>query len=73
MIKNCHSGGRNLFMCLAKALTPGVKCRGMKRTTRLYLLLRLRVPGAVPPLPKFAFMAWCLIKQKIRNYDTVLS
>jgi hypothetical protein len=26
------------------------------------------MPGAVPPLPQYVFMAWCLNKQEIRHY-----
>jgi len=34
-----------------------------KLTTNLYLVLRLRIRGANPPLLQYVFTGWCLIKQ----------
>jgi hypothetical protein len=34
----------------------------MKLTTHLHLGLRSRMRGAIPPLPQYAFMAWCSVK-----------
>jgi hypothetical protein len=45
---------------------------GVKLTTHLYLVLRLRMSGAIPP-PQYVFMAWCLIKQEILLDCKVLS
>jgi len=28
--------------------------------------------GAIPPLPQYAFMAWCLVKKKHRDNFTLL-
>jgi hypothetical protein len=39
-------------------LVPGFFPRGAKLTTHLDLVLRLRMSGAVPHLPLYAFMAW---------------
>jgi len=36
----------------------GVTSRGMKLTTHLHLVLRLRMSGAAPLLPVYTFMAW---------------
>jgi hypothetical protein len=41
--------------------------------THLHLVPRLRTSGAVPPLPKYIFMAWCLIKQWMLLCGVVLS
>jgi hypothetical protein len=38
--------------------------RNVKLTTHLHLVLRLRMRGAIPSLPQYVFMAWCLIKQQ---------
>jgi len=38
-------------------------------TIHLHLVLRLRVRGAIPPLPLYVFMAWYLIKQGTRLHD----
>jgi hypothetical protein len=31
-------------------------------TTQLQLVLSSRMNGAIPPLPQYAFMAWCSVK-----------
>jgi len=28
--------------------------------------------GAVPPLPRYAFMVWCLLKQEVRLHGLLL-
>jgi hypothetical protein len=33
----------------------------MKLTTLLHLAPRLRMLVAIPPLPQYVFMAWCLV------------
>jgi len=38
----------------------------MKVATHLHLVPRLRMCGAVSPLPKYAFIEWCLIKEWIQ-------
>jgi hypothetical protein len=41
---------------------PGGKSgRGVKLTTHLHLVPSLRMPGSIPPLLQYAFMAWCPI------------
>jgi hypothetical protein len=35
-------------------------------------IVELRMRGAIPPLPQYAFMAWCLIKQWIHLQVVVL-
>jgi hypothetical protein len=37
---------------------------GMKVTTHLHLVLRLRICGVIIPLPQYVFMAWCLVKHR---------
>jgi len=50
-----------------RALSWGVKWpEGVKLTTHLHLLPKLRMCGATPALLQYVFMAWCLIKQGIR-------
>jgi hypothetical protein len=46
-------------------LAGGKSSRGVKLITHLHLVLRLRKRGATPPLPKYVFMACCLIKEEI--------
>jgi hypothetical protein len=41
-------------------LLPWDKGTGVKLTT--ILVLRSRMHGAIPPLPQYAFMAWCSFK-----------
>jgi hypothetical protein len=38
--------------------------RGVKLPTHLHLVPRSRMRGAIPPLPQYAFMVWCLVKHK---------
>jgi len=39
--------------------------RGVKLTTRLYLVAMLKIRESIPSLPQYVFMGWCLIKQGI--------
>jgi len=44
-------------------LFPGDKAAGgVKLTTHLHLVQRLRMRGAMSLLPQYFFMAWCLVK-----------
>jgi hypothetical protein len=36
----------------------------VKLTTHLRLVPRLRMHGAIPQLPQYVFMVWCLVKQR---------
>jgi len=36
----------------------------MKLTTHIHLVPGSRMRGAIPPLPQYAFMAWCSVKKK---------
>jgi len=47
-------------------LSRGYSGRGVKLTTHLHLVLRLRMRGAIPPLPHMSqcLMAWCLVKHR---------
>jgi hypothetical protein len=42
----------------------GLKRWGVKLTTRLHIVPRLRMRGGVFPLPQYVFMAWYLLKHK---------
>jgi hypothetical protein len=50
----------------------GALSLGLKLTTQLHLLPRLRIHGATPPLSQYVFTAWYLIKQHIHLHDMVL-
>jgi hypothetical protein len=41
----------------------GALSLSVKLTTHLYLVPRLRMSGAIPPLPQCAFMAWCSLPE----------
>jgi hypothetical protein len=41
---------------------------GVKLTTHPYLMPRSRMHGALPPLPQYAFMPWCLFKAQGQVY-----
>jgi hypothetical protein len=40
---------------------------GVNLTTHIHLMPRLSIHGAIPPLPQFAFMAWCSVKSTGTN------
>jgi hypothetical protein len=42
-----------------------------KVAIHIRLLARLGTSGATPPLPKYVFMAWCLIKNEVRLHIAV--
>jgi hypothetical protein len=42
----------------------GVKRPGREANNRLYTVLRLRMRGAIPPLPRYIFMAGWLVKHR---------
>jgi len=45
---------------VAGALFLELKRPGL--TTHFHLVPRSKTPGAIPPLPQYAFMAWCSVK-----------
>jgi hypothetical protein len=51
------NGNRGLFLW-------GSSGRGVKLITHLHLVPRSRMHGAIPPLPQYVFMAWCLVKHR---------
>jgi hypothetical protein len=55
------------------ALTPVSNGRGMKLTTHLHHIPRLRMRGSVSLLSQYVFRAWCLISHRPRLHDVVLS
>jgi hypothetical protein len=56
-----------------RGYSPGYSGRDVKLIIRLLLMPRLRMPGAITPLLRYVFMAWCLNRQWIRLYGVVLS
>jgi hypothetical protein len=40
----------------------------VKLTTQLHLVPRSRMCGAIPPLPQYAFMAWCSVEVRGQLY-----
>jgi hypothetical protein len=40
----------------------------VKLTTHLHLVPRSRISGDIPPLPHYAFMAWCSVKAQGQLY-----
>jgi hypothetical protein len=51
------------------ALSLGSKSvRGMNLITHLQVLPWLRMGGAMPPVPQYVFIAWCLIKQRMSSW-----
>jgi len=45
----------------------------VKLTTHVHLVPRLRMRGAIPPLPQYVFMTWRPIKHRISLHGEVLS
>jgi hypothetical protein len=49
-------------------LSSGVRrplfLQGVKLTTLFHQVPRLRMSGAIPPLHKYVFVAWCLVKHE---------
>jgi hypothetical protein len=46
------------------ALTEVLSGRGVRLTTHLHLVPRLRIRGAIPPLTQYVSLAWCLVKHR---------
>jgi hypothetical protein len=42
----------------------GQSSQGVKLTTHLHLVPRSQMSGAIPLLPQYIFMAWCLVKHR---------
>jgi hypothetical protein len=51
----------------------GQSCRGVKLTTHLHLVTRLRMRGAILALPQYAFITWYSLKIKHRDKFHLLS
>jgi hypothetical protein len=47
---------------------PGALPQGVKLTTHLHLVPKSRKHGAMPLLPKYAFVAWYLVKLQGKLY-----
>jgi hypothetical protein len=59
----------NLLFNGYQGLFPwGLSCRGVKLTTRLQLVPRSRMRGAIPQLSQYAFMAWCSVMSSDNFY-----
>jgi hypothetical protein len=62
-VQNGPGGPSSLLSNGYQGLFPwGQNGREVKPTTHLHLVPRSRIRGAIPPLPQYAFMAWCLVK-----------
>jgi hypothetical protein len=62
------TGPQSLIFNGYRGLLPlRVKRQGMKLPTHLHLVSRLRMRGAIYPLPQYVFMSWCLIKHKLTS------
>jgi len=48
----------------------GQSGRGLKLTTHLHLVPGLRMGGTSPSLPRYGFMAWCLIKHSLKRHTS---
>jgi hypothetical protein len=42
----------------------GLSGQVVKLTTHIHPMPRSRMRGAIPPLPQYAFMAWCSVKHR---------
>jgi len=68
-----RSRGRNLFSSPCSdwrwgpPSLPSKSGRGVKLTTYLHLVPRLRMRGAIQPLPQYVLMGWCLVKKHRDN------
>jgi len=60
-------------MAAAVVFHTVLKSWGMKLATPLHLVVRLRMCRAVPLLPWYVFILWCLVKCRIYPYAMVLS
>jgi hypothetical protein len=56
-----------------RGLFPGVKRPGLKLTTHLHLVPKSRMRRAIPPLPQYAFMAWCPVEAQGQLYLYIIS
>jgi hypothetical protein len=58
---SCPVGTRGSF-------PGGLSGRGVKLTTHIHLVPKSRMRGAVPPLSRYAFVAWCSVKEAQDNF-----
>jgi hypothetical protein len=73
---NWQEEGRDFFLFAAASipvlgptqppieLVSGALSSGVKLTSRLRLVPRFRMRGAIHPLFRYVLMAWCLVKQR---------
>jgi hypothetical protein len=47
---------------ITDAISLGVKGRGVKPTTHLYVVPKSRMRGAIPPLSQYALTVWCSVE-----------
>jgi hypothetical protein len=55
-----------------RSYNSGYSSRGVKLTTYFHLEPRSRMHGAIPPLPQYAFMPWCLVEAQGQLYPLPL-
>ena len=62
VLQNVHTGSgahpASYSMITGALFGGGWNCRSLKLTTHLHLVPRLRMSGAIPLLPLYAFVAW---------------
>jgi hypothetical protein len=51
-------------------LIPGVKQPGYEADHLPTAVARVKNPGAVPPLPQYVIMLWCLVKQDTSSWHS---
>jgi hypothetical protein len=52
-----------------KTFATGYSGRGVKLTTHLHLVPRLRMRGTITPFSQYVLVAWYLIKQRINLHE----
>jgi hypothetical protein len=55
-----------------RSFPEGQSGRDVTLTAQLHLVPRLKMCGAITPLPQYVFIAWCVIKQWVSVHGVVL-
>jgi hypothetical protein len=71
LFQNIHSGAGALKFHEYRRSFRGSTGRGVKLTTQLHPVPRLRMSGAVPLLPLYALLAWSRTTYKERESETL--
>jgi len=62
-----------LIRWVPRVHSPGLKWPGREADISPYLVPRLRIRGDVCPLPQYVFIVSCLIKQRKRLHNILIS